>query len=356
MGKVVTSEGLTEFVQSGKFTSVQNHNKKDGTGGAPKLESVPNTPTLDVKSADAQNQTDARSGSIVGDPAKQARADDDLTEDEKALPEKAQKEIQRSKRAVNAKHKEMMDAREAAESADRLAEQQYNERRLAEQRADAAEARARELEAKNAPKEPEFKEPTRADFTDANGQIDWDKYTDAKADYRAELKIRAERQRLADERAEAAKQTRVQEMRANADEVRKSHPDFDKVMNDLASRGEDKVPRFVLDFIEESKHSAEVAYHLATNPEVRERISGMTPRMGTAELGVIQAALVKPPSQAASSAAQSVTPVRSNGGAPAPITPLDGEGSAGINTDPSKMSYKELRAYHKAKEAEKRRH
>lgn len=350
MGKVVTSEGLTEFAQSGKFTKVENHNKANGTGGAPKLETVPNTPTLDVKPIVPDIK-------VTAPEVKAPEAEDALTDEEKALPEKAQKEIQRKNRAVNEKHKAMMQAKEDAADAETLAQTQYNERRLAEQRADAAEAKLRELEAKNAPKEPELKEPTRAEFTDANGQIDWDKYTDAKADYRAKLAVNAERERLANEAAEVAKQVRIKEIVANANVFRKEHPDFDERMNALKDTGADMVPRFVLDFIEESKHSAAIAYHLATNAEVREKISGMTPRMGTAELGVIQAALVKPPSEAANvPAAKSVTPVRLNGGAPAPITPLDGEGTAGINTDPAKMSYKELRAYHKAKEAEKRRH
>src|ERR1700749_4224148 len=45
LGKVVTSEGLTEFVQSGKFTQVTNHKP----GAAPPLETVKAAPTLDVK-------------------------------------------------------------------------------------------------------------------------------------------------------------------------------------------------------------------------------------------------------------------------------------------------------------------
>jgi hypothetical protein len=351
MGKVVTSEGLTEFVQSRKFTKVENHNRANGTGGAPPLETVKGTPTLDVKPLEANKPADK-----PAEVAKPAETEEALTDEEKALPEKAQKEIQRSKRAVNQKHKDMMEAKEAAESADRLAEQQYNERRLAEQRADAAEARARELEAKVNPPKPEAKEPEIKDYQDGKGNIDWVKFQKDTSKYAADQAIKDYQKTQTDHQAAVEREARIEVMKASAVKARESHPDFDQVMNAVKDTEADRVPNFVLSFIEESENSAEVAYHLAKNPEVSQRIAKMKPILGIAELGKLEVSLVKPPSEAANApAAKSVTPVRLNGGAPAPITPLDGEGSAGINTDPSKMSYKELRAYHRSKEAEKRR-
>jgi hypothetical protein len=355
MPKVVTSEGLTEFVQSGKHEKIAPLK----AGEAPKLETVKDTPTLEIGSPDKNG---ADKSPVASPTAVSSEAgiehDEALTAEEQALPEKARKEIQRSKRAVNEKHKAMKEAQEAAESADRLAEQQYNERRLAEQRAEKAEARARELEAKTNPPPPlEAKEPDVKDYQDAQGNIDWVKFQKDTSKYAAEQAIKDYRKSQADHDAALEREARIKVMQASANEVRKAHPDFDQVMNALQGTDEDKVPNFVLSFIEASENSANVAYHLAKNREVREKISSMKPILGIAELGKLEASLVKPPSQAATvPAAQSVTPVRTNGGAPAPITPLDGEGSAGINTDPSKMSYKELRAYHKAKEAEKRRH
>jgi hypothetical protein len=355
MGKVVTSEGLTEFVQSGKFTQVPNH--KAGNGAAP-LETVKGTPTIDVKPLDGAPALKAdKMVNGEPEPLKAVETDDELTPEEQTLPEKIRKEIQRKNRAVNEKHKAMKEAQEERDASDRLAEQQYNERRLAEQRADAAEARAKELEAKFVPKEPELKEPHRGDFTDANGQIDWDKYTDAKADYRAKLAIQAERERLAGEQTEIARLAQIERLRQNAEATRKKHPDFDEVMTRIHGTAEDKVPAFVLNYIQESESSAEIAYHLAKNPEVSQKIAKMKPILGIAELGRLEDSLVKPPIAAANApAAPSVTPRSERGGAPAPITPLDGEGSGGINTDPSKMTYKELRAYHRDQEREKRKH
>lgn len=344
MGKVVTSEGLTEFVQSGKFTHVTNHKAGEK---APALETVKGTPTLDVKPLEAEKPTES---------VKPPEAPEELTDEEKALPEKAQKEIQRSKRAVNEKHRAMKEAQEAAESADRLAEQQYNERRLAEQRADAAEARLKDLEAKANPAPPAPKEPVIDDYKQTDGSYDWVKFQKDTSAYTRKQALEDFRKEQAEERAKAEQDAHLARLRVNADKAREKHSDFDQVMTRINGTDADKVPAFVLNFIHESENSAEIAYHLAKNPEVSQKIAKMKPILGIAELGRLEDSLVKPPSAAANApAATSVTPRSERGGAPAPITPLDGEGSGGINTDPSKMSYKELRAYHRDQERERRK-
>lgn len=348
MGKVVTSEGLTEFVTSGKFTHVPNH--KAGSNGTA-LEVLKQPVTVDVKPLEADKPADKPAESV-----KPPETPEELTDEEKALPEKAQKEIQRSKRAVNEKHRAMKEAQEAADASDRLAEQQYNERRLAEQRAEAAEARLKDLEAKANPPPPAPKEPELKDYQNEKGEIDWVKFQKDTAKFAADEAVRAYQKTQADERAQAAQTARIAELRVMADKARERHPDFDKVMTNIQGTDADKVPAFVLNYIQESESSAEIAYHLAKNPEVSQKIAKMKPILGIAELGRLEDSLVKPPSAAANApAATSVTPRSERGGAPAPITPLDGEGSGGINTDPSKMSYKELRAYHRDQERERRK-
>jgi len=126
-------------------------------------------------------------------------------------------------------------------------------------------------------------------------------------------------------------------------------------MSRIANTAADTAPQFVLNYMFESENTALLAYHLAKNPEVSQKIAKMTPIKGIAEMGRLEDSLVKPPSAAANApAANSVTPRSERGGAPAPITPLDGEGSAGVNTDPAKMSYKELRAYRRSQDRDKR--
>src|SRR6185437_13499618 len=174
MGKVVTSEGLTEFVQSGKFTQVPNHKPgKSNNGEAPALEVVKPTPVIDVKPAGETKPEEKPAEKAQEPPAKAAEPDNEhdeaLTEEEKSLPEKAQKEIQRAKRAVNKKHAEMRAAQEALADAERFAETQFNEKRLLEQRLTERETELQTLKPAKAA-EPEAKEPEVKDYTNDQGQ------------------------------------------------------------------------------------------------------------------------------------------------------------------------------------------
>lgn len=357
MGKVVTSQGIVEFVQTGKHETVTNH-KPGQSNDAPTLEVKKDAAPLDVKPA-GEATSKMAAAEAKADP-KPEDHDEPLTDEEKSLPEKAQKEIQRSKRAVAKKHAEMMEARQDADANDRLAEQQYNERRLAEQRADAAERRLQELESKAQTAPVEQAKPTADDknadgswkYRDAAGNVDWDKYTDAKADFAADQKLRERDAQQAEERQTAERGARIAKIKANTDEFRKDNPDFDRVMSGLSGTPADMAPSFVLRYIEESDHSAGVAYFLAKNPAESQRIAKLSPIAGIRELGKIEDSLVKP-SQAAneSPAAQGAT--HKPGAPPPPITPLSGSGNGAVNTDPSKMTYKELRAYHRARAREK---
>jgi len=352
MGKVVTSQGLQEFVASGKFTKVPDHKPGAKAEAAPEVkpETKPEVKAEEPK-ADAKVEETK--------PVETADDSEGLEDGDKEFPE-------RVRRRINQKHRAMKEAQELAEENERFAEQQFNERRLAEKRAQEAEARARELEAKVTPPkaaEPELKAPSYDDkdadgkflYRDAGGQVDWDKYTDAKAEYKAELAVQKERQRQADERAAQEAEKVKERTIKGANESRKRHSDFDEVLSSIKGTPADIVPQYVLDYMhEDAEFAGELAYYFAKNPEERERISNMTPRIGTAELGLLKAKLTssveKPIAEKREPA--TVTPIRpERGGAPAPITPLNGEGVSGVVTDPSKMDFKQLRAYERARRA-----
>jgi len=111
----------------------------------------------------------------------------------------------------------------------------------------------------------------------------------------------------------------------------------------------DLVPQFVLNYIYESDHSALLAYHLAKNPEESQRIAKMRPILGLAELGKLEDKLTaKVPEPKVEPKVE--TPVPERGGAPPPITPIATNASGTVNTDPARMSYKELRAYERARQ------
>lgn len=338
MGKVVTSQGLTEFVQEGKVTHVTDHKSPDPNAAAPLAmkADLPNTVNLGESP-----KPEAKADEGAKTPETSAESDADGVED--SDPES----FARRMRAKNAK---LREAQEAAAEADRIAETQFNERQLYERRARDLEARLKELEDKPAPKtpEPERKEPKIEDYASSDGKtIDWVKFQKDTAKYAAEEAVRDERKRQSDERAEAEKQAAIVRSKASADQAREVYKDFDKVMGSISAEA-DQVPQFMLNYLMESEHSGAVAYHLAKDDAKESlRIAKLSPIRGIAELGKLEDRVAKdfaPPK------AETPTPAPpQRGGAPAPITPLNGDGTSGITTDPAKMTYKQLREYERAR-------
>lgn len=336
MGKVVTSQGLQDFVESGKVTHVPDHK--------------PGAPALEVKAEEKPKDLSAgepkKAPETAQEAPKPAHVDEseDLTEEEKGLPEKAQKEIQRAKRKVNEKHAAMKAAEEAAAESDRFAETQFNEKRLLEQQLNKAQEELTALRTANAPKEPELKEPNENDpqFKTEAGEFDWKKYAKALAQYEAKTALKAESERQQQERAASDRKAAEDAVKSRVEKARKAHPDFDKVMEGVKGQEGDTVPQFVLNYLFDSENSGEVAYHLAKNPSESVRISKLSPIRGIAELAKLEDSLIKPRESASAPADEGAIPT---GGAPPPITPISGSASTVVNKDPAKMSYKELRAY-----------
>lgn len=363
MGKVVTSEGLVAFVTEGKSTHVENH-KPSKPGEAPPLEVKADAKTTQVGDG---KQTDDVAGSGAGDSTKASAVQSDAEGDPNEGLEADDKDLSETvRRKIGKKHRAMKEAQELAAENERLAETLYNQRTLADKRAEAAEARLAELEAQKQPPkaaEPELKQPTPDDkdadgkflYRDASGQLDWDKYTDAKAEFKAEQAVKKERQRQADEKQAAIQAERQKVLIQGADDSRKRHSDFDEVLSSVKGTPADQVPQYVLDYMHENAGFAgELAYYFAKNPEERERISNMSPRLGTAELGKLEEKLKSAPKADKPTATVTSITRPERGGAPAPITPLNGEGVSGIQSDPSKMDFKQLRAYER--ERARKRH
>ncbi|HEY2002158.1 MAG TPA: hypothetical protein VGG80_07555 [Acidobacteriaceae bacterium] len=364
MGKVVTSEGLVAFVTEGKSTHVENH-KASKPGEAPPLEVKADAKTTEL--GDGKQTPDvARSGAAAKDGAAEGNAQPESDSNEGLDPE--DKDLSETvRRKIGKKHRAMMEARELAAENERLAETLYNQRALADKRAEEAERRLAQLEAQKQPPkaaEPELKQPTPDDkdaegkflYRDANGQLDWDKYTDAKVEFKAEEAVKKERQRQADEKQAAMQAERQKALIKSVDDTRKRHPDFDEVLSSIKGTPADQVPQYVLDYMhEDAEFAGELAYYFAKNPEERDRISNMTARLGTAEIGRLRDKLMSPPKADPKPTATVTSITRpERGGAPAPITPLNGEGTSGVVTDPAKMNFQQLRAYER--ERARKRH
>lgn len=360
MAKVVTSQGLTEFVQSGKFDTVVNHKAGQKAEPAP-LEAVKVAPTVDVSPAgaksDDQSSADTKgSASSHTEGAKGAGSesehDEPLTDEEKTLPEKAQKEIQRAKRAVNKKHAEMMAAKDELAELERFGEVQFNEKRQLEQKVNTLETQLEQLKQKAQPPEPELTKPNKDDpkYRNEKGEFDWEKFSEDQATFVADKAVKDERTRQAQERASEQNKQLLARHTASEAEAKKAHKDFDTVMSHIQGTELDKPPGFVLGFLNDSDLSGEMRYYLATHPDETKKIFELPPIRGIKELGKIEDQLIKPSTVAKETPATSGAIPR---GAPPPITPLNGEGSSGIQTDPSKMSFKELREYERARRREK---
>lgn len=339
MGKVVTSAGLQDFVQSGKVTHVTDHKPN---GKEPPLEVKQAAPVAELSDNKAPTTE-----SKQAEPEQKAPAEDvneGLEPDELEFSEQIRKKIGK-------KHRAMKEAQESAAEAERFAEQQFNERKLAEKRAEEAERRAKELEAKVAPpaKEPELKAPDIKDFTNDQGQVDWDKYTDAKADYRAELKWREkENERIQKENADKQAQTEAQ-WRARLQVAETKYPDFLKVVG----AAETWVPNAVLQYITESEYGADITYFLASHPEEAKSIAKLSPIAAIARVGKLETTFEKPAKTEETPPAAPKAPER--GGAPPPITPISASGAGTVVVDPSKMDYKQLRAYERQRALESKR-
>ncbi len=328
MGKVVTSAGLQEFVSTGKFDTVKND-------APPKKEEAP---PLEVKK------------DIVPQDVKPEPKEEPAYKDED--PE-AQAEIDKSerfKKLIGKKHYEMKKAQAEAESADRLAEEQFNRARLAEQRLAEYETKLKDLEAKALPKEqPQAERPDPAKFHDEKGQFKAFEYAEALAAWSADQSIA--KYKADQEAAQLKAQTEAAEKLAKARvaEAQKAHPDFTEVME----RADVKTHNAVLQYLTASEQIGEVSYYMATHPEFVARINALNPLKAIAEIGKLELTFEKPAPKAPEPKEIPAAP-KVTSGAPPPITPLTTSSSVNVNTDPAKMDFKELRAFRRAQERAKR--
>jgi hypothetical protein len=168
--------------------------------------------------------------------------------------------------------------------------------------------------------------PKREDFDD------YETYLEARADYRADQKVRtvlaeqqARTQYSTQQNSEAQRLARYQQ---DLDKARTSIPDFDEVTD----AADVPVTQTMRDAILESEVGALLTYHLAKHPLEAERIARLSPVAQAKAIGAIEATLATKPAPRVSKA-------------PAPIRPISG--SSGGHADPSKMTMDEYTAYRK---------
>lgn len=181
----------------------------------------------------------------------------------------------------------------------------------------------REQAAKSQAPSTDAAKPARDDFaTDAD-------YFEALADYKAEQKVGEFRKQQQAEALNKAEQTQTatrfelyqERVAASLEAI----PDYAEVV------GASDVPAapHVLESILDSDSGPQLAYHLAKNPDVAQRLNELTPVQAAREIGRLEAQLAQPKTE--------TTPPKRTTSAPPPINPVRGSNGQ-FSKAPEQMS------------------
>jgi len=178
-----------------------------------------------------------------------------------------------------------------------------------------ANERIAELESK-----PQAKED--APILDADDFEDYDEYLEALASQDEEPKPKEAEKK--EEKPQA--DNRIDDMFEDGIE---DHEDFDKLVRDKDL----KISEPLLNEILEAENPSDVAYYLATNKELSEKISSMTPRQIAKEVVKIELILEDKPQKSVQVSK-----------APEPITPLEGNSSKQKSLNDDNLSFEDHEA------------
>lgn len=152
--------------------------------------------------------------------------------------------------------------------------------------------------------------PTPDQFSDHNEYVE--KLTEWKAKEIVSATLRERDEQAAQSKQKAERETRASTWAERQTEYAKTAPDFEEVL----AGAETPMPVHVMDALVNSEQGPALAYHLAKNPEVAERIAGMSKDDALMELGALKASLSnpKPALKSVTKAPAPITPVKSGGG------------------------------------------
>jgi len=166
----------------------------------------------------------------------------------------------------------------------------------------------------------------------------YDEFTEALTDWKAEQAVakalKARDTETAQSAEQRAQQTKAETFAERMEQAKSVITDFDSVVG----AADVPVAKHVEEAILESAKGPELLYHLAKHPELAERLSGMSVREADREIGRIEASL-------GSSKPAPVTKPASN--APAPMRPTGRNAATSVTSDPAKMGHDEFRVWAK---------
>jgi len=300
-GHLVTDESVT-FDTPPDVKSLTNDSENNDADAAKSDEST----KVEDKSKDADDDFDAASGERDkhGD-ADDSKADDQKTDDgdddakdDDAEPAKDKTPVGVQKR-IDKAVKKQKDAERVAKNA--VDQTEFTTKQLEFVQAELDKWRNDVLNRDNAEGvtqekvkvEAEPPEPKEEDFDN------FDDFQEAKVDWRADKKAKAEVDKLRaelqakDDKADAdkhaaqrltAKQEKEAKVAEQFDAARARHDDFDEV-------AKAKMSAPLYDTVIESPIAAEIAYHLGNNPDESARIAALSDKAMGIEIGMIQATI-----------------------------------------------------------------
>jgi hypothetical protein len=173
---------------------------------------------------------------------------------------------------------------------------------------ESLEVQVRELKNKAQPSaEPKFdSEPKPEQFTDMY------EYQQALVDYRVDQRLGEEKQKEANAKAEAERMKVINTWAKRVETAKAEIPDFE----DMVGSADVAVSNEVRDAIFESDVGPRVLYHLAENPDIAEKLNGMTMTAALRMIGKLEAQFEKKSDEQLSKT------VVNKSKAPAPINPI----------------------------------
>ena len=301
--------------------------KKDGNGAQEPAKAV----QTDVKIENPDPAAEA---------AKEVEALDDVEGEDGLTPRQKREFTASMQKTIAKKHRMQREAEE-------FAAEQYNEKRLAEQRAEQLERELKRLQVKPEPVQAEAKAPDRKDFETDQA------YQDALIDYRVDQKLKAQAAEQAKRDQERKQQEILSAAAARIERAIELVPDFKEVTEAVDM----EVPPAVAGYMQRSTMFAELGYHLAKHPDVLERLQSLPPDEQLVEIGEIKSTLKPFAALTAGKAPNGEEPSRSNGEKPstetgtapskprvqAPILrPLNAGSAAQVGKDEAEMNTAEV--------------
>lgn len=169
--------------------------------------------------------------------------------------------------------------------------------------------------------------PVEEDFDDYSA------FVEALSDWKTD-------QKFAQREAEQAKKDANKAMESWVSQGKARFPDFEAVVTKPFDKGGPAISPAMVEIINSSDVSHELAYHLGKNPEISRQIASLAPLAAARALGRLEAKLA------------SATPIKpkTQSNAPVPIRPVAGDGATAIVDDLEKMSEAEYIAYQNRRE------